>query len=171
MATINYTFGNLIKGDGAEKKVGRNWLMNALRASPENRDVRVHDGGEMHMCMPDASGKYSKAALCGCGRNLEQARQCDARPDYPKMDCSDPSNCINLSPANPCYGVGVSNAKRAESCRACTAYHTEGNITEWHSCTTQLNGCSQAGTMWACPNGTEVSPNGVWENGGIVWSS
>lgn len=43
MATINWSFGNLIKGDEAEKEAGLNWLMNALSASPENRDVRVHD--------------------------------------------------------------------------------------------------------------------------------
>ncbi len=43
MATINYTFGNLIKGDEEEKKAGLNWLMNALNASPEQRDIRVHD--------------------------------------------------------------------------------------------------------------------------------
>jgi hypothetical protein len=40
IATINYTFGNLIQGDEEEKKAGLNWLMNA---SPEQRDVRVHD--------------------------------------------------------------------------------------------------------------------------------
>ena len=44
MATLDYTFGNLIKGDEEEKQAGLNWLMNALSASPEQRDVRVHDG-------------------------------------------------------------------------------------------------------------------------------
>ena len=44
MANINYTFGNLIKGDEAQKEAGLNWLMNALNASPEQRDIRVHDG-------------------------------------------------------------------------------------------------------------------------------
>jgi hypothetical protein len=44
LATINYTFSNLIKGDEAEKQARLYWIMNALGASPENRDVRVHDG-------------------------------------------------------------------------------------------------------------------------------
>ena len=44
MATINWSFGNLTQGNEAEKEVGLNWLMNALSASPEQRDVRVHDG-------------------------------------------------------------------------------------------------------------------------------
>jgi len=44
MATINWSFGNLIQGDEEEKKTALNWLMNALNASPEQRDVRVHDG-------------------------------------------------------------------------------------------------------------------------------
>ena len=44
MATVNYTFGNLIQGDEEEKEARVNWLMNALSASPEQRDVRVHDG-------------------------------------------------------------------------------------------------------------------------------
>ena len=34
----------LIKGDEEEKEARVNWLMNALSASPEQRDVRVHDG-------------------------------------------------------------------------------------------------------------------------------
>ena len=44
MATINYTFGNLIKGDEDEKEATTGLVMNALSASPDNRDVRVHDG-------------------------------------------------------------------------------------------------------------------------------
>ena len=43
MATLNYTFGNLIKGDEAEKAATTSRVMNALNASPEQRDIRVHD--------------------------------------------------------------------------------------------------------------------------------
>ena len=54
MATINWSFGNLIRGDEAEKQAGLNWLMNALSASPENRDVRVHDAYScLTKCYPD----------------------------------------------------------------------------------------------------------------------
>jgi len=45
MATINWSFGNLTQGDEEQKKAALNWLMNALNASPEHRDVRVHDCG------------------------------------------------------------------------------------------------------------------------------
>jgi len=44
IATINYTFGKLIKGDEEEKEATTNMVMNALSDSPEQRDVRVHDG-------------------------------------------------------------------------------------------------------------------------------
>lgn len=44
MATINWSFGNLIQGDEAEKEATTNMVMNALTDSPEQRDVRVHDG-------------------------------------------------------------------------------------------------------------------------------
>ena len=43
MATINWSFGNLIQGDEAEKDTTTNMVMNALTDSPEQRDVRVHD--------------------------------------------------------------------------------------------------------------------------------
>ena len=41
MATINWSFGNLIKGDEEEKEVRLNWLIKAFGRLPENRDVRV----------------------------------------------------------------------------------------------------------------------------------
>ena len=44
MATINWSFADLFKGDEAEKETTTNMVMNALNASPEQRDVRVHDG-------------------------------------------------------------------------------------------------------------------------------
>jgi len=44
MATINWSFADLFKGDEAEKETTTNTVMNALSAAPEQRDVRVHDG-------------------------------------------------------------------------------------------------------------------------------
>ena len=44
MATINWSFADLFKGDEAEKEANTNTVMKALNASPEQRDVRVHDG-------------------------------------------------------------------------------------------------------------------------------
>jgi hypothetical protein len=44
MATINWSFADLFKGDEAEKETTTNMVMKALNASPEQRDVRVHDG-------------------------------------------------------------------------------------------------------------------------------
>ena len=44
MATINWSFGNLNKADEEEKQSTTNMVMNALTDSPEQRDVRVHDG-------------------------------------------------------------------------------------------------------------------------------
>jgi len=43
MATINWSFADLFKGDEAEKEATTNTAMKALNASPEQRDVRVHD--------------------------------------------------------------------------------------------------------------------------------
>ncbi len=44
MATINWSFADLFKGDEAQKEATTNSVMNALSAFPEQRDVRVHDG-------------------------------------------------------------------------------------------------------------------------------
>jgi hypothetical protein len=43
MATVNWSFANLNKGDEEEKEAGPSMVMNALTDSPEQRDVRVHD--------------------------------------------------------------------------------------------------------------------------------
>jgi len=43
MATLNWSFANLIKGDEAEKEVTTNMVMSALSDSPRQREVRVHD--------------------------------------------------------------------------------------------------------------------------------
>ncbi len=43
MATINWSFADLLKGDEAKKEAAPNKAMKALNASPEQRDVRVHD--------------------------------------------------------------------------------------------------------------------------------
>ena len=44
MATINWSFADLFKGDEAEKDPNNNTVMKAFKESPEQRDVRVHDG-------------------------------------------------------------------------------------------------------------------------------
>ncbi|MCP4951311.1 MAG: hypothetical protein GY922_05630, partial [Proteobacteria bacterium] len=44
MATINWSFADLFKGDEAQKEATTNAVMKAFNASPEQRDVRVHDG-------------------------------------------------------------------------------------------------------------------------------
>jgi len=43
MAMINWSFADLFKGDEAEKEANSNTVRKALNASPEQRDVRVHD--------------------------------------------------------------------------------------------------------------------------------
>ncbi|MBT4986888.1 MAG: hypothetical protein HOM87_03700, partial [Proteobacteria bacterium] len=43
MATINWSFADLFKGDEAGKEATTNAVMKALNASPSQRDVRVHD--------------------------------------------------------------------------------------------------------------------------------
>ncbi|XXK29218.1 carbamoyl-phosphate synthase [Arenicellales bacterium nBUS_45] len=43
MATINWSFADLFKGDEAQTEATTNTVMNTLNASPEQRDVRVHD--------------------------------------------------------------------------------------------------------------------------------
>ena len=43
MATINWSFADLLKEDEAKKEAAPNKAMKALNASPEQRDVRVHD--------------------------------------------------------------------------------------------------------------------------------
>ena len=78
MATINYTFGNLIKGDEEEKKAGLNWLMNALNASPEQRDVRVHDAVSCTSIYyyHDESKNEPRANWCDDDCDCDGARQC-----------------------------------------------------------------------------------------------
>lgn len=75
MATINYTFGNLIKGDEEEKEAATSMVMNALTDSPEQRDVRVHDGE----CALDA--------LCFISNTGEETCVCGyAEPEESKMN-------------------------------------------------------------------------------------
>ncbi len=45
MATINWSFANLIKGDEESKEATTATVTDALSASPEQREVRVHDWG------------------------------------------------------------------------------------------------------------------------------
>lgn len=48
MATINWSFADLFKGDEAEKEATTTGATKALHASPEQRDVRVHDCAGMY---------------------------------------------------------------------------------------------------------------------------
>jgi hypothetical protein len=73
LATINYTFGNLIKGGEAEKAAGLNWLMNALGASPENRDVRVHD---RYHCSLDWGGCCDGQCYCPSVNRVTRCVDC-----------------------------------------------------------------------------------------------
>ena len=70
MAIINYTFGNLIKGDEEEKKATTNMVMNALSDSPEHRDIRVHDYGPRGCCemgdCPGTVGGFANVAERAC---------------------------------------------------------------------------------------------------------
>ena len=43
MATVNWSFGNLMQGDEEENEATTNMMMNRLRAGPAYRDLRVHD--------------------------------------------------------------------------------------------------------------------------------
>ena len=63
MATINWSFADLIKRDEAEKEATTNRVMKAFNTSPEQRDVRVHDGCIAGLkCPPIYGGPTSWAA-------------------------------------------------------------------------------------------------------------
>ena len=70
MATINWSFADLFKGDEAEKEATTNSVMKALNASHEQRDVRVHDASSGGWCptewnlMPKG---YPYREKCTCG--------------------------------------------------------------------------------------------------------
>jgi hypothetical protein len=93
MATINYTFGNLIKGDEEKKETTTNMVMNALGASPEQRDVRVHDNfcawlrclfepaWNKKRCMSDAAEKYYEKTHHGCGGAPTECEKDNTCPD------------------------------------------------------------------------------------------
>lgn len=51
MATINWSFADLLDGDEEDRRVTTDMVMNALDASPENRDVRVHDNFCYYKCL------------------------------------------------------------------------------------------------------------------------
>ncbi|XXK27220.1 carbamoyl-phosphate synthase [Arenicellales bacterium nBUS_45] len=62
MATINWSFADLFKGDEAQTEATTNTVMNTLNASPEQRDVRVHDG-----VMPDPPNGILVQSVVGGG--------------------------------------------------------------------------------------------------------
>jgi hypothetical protein len=59
LATINYTFGNLIEGEEPEKQTTANFVVEALGASPQQRGVRVHDRSVRSSCWVYTSDNYS----------------------------------------------------------------------------------------------------------------
>ena len=87
MATINYTFGNLIKGDEEEKKATTNMVMNALNASPEQRDVRVHDADP---CWGVGKGGWN----CGC-QDTKGPNYYHDEKDGASGKLNDPNSCNN----------------------------------------------------------------------------
>jgi len=89
MATVNYTFGNLIKGDEEEKEARVNWLMNALSASPEQRDVRVHDGPILWKITMTPEGQRVMMAI-----DNQIYGRCDP-PPQPECIHSD-SKCVDM---------------------------------------------------------------------------
>jgi len=89
MATVNYTFGNLIQGDEEEKEARVNWLMNALSASPEQRDVRVHDGPILWKITMTPEGQRVMMAI-----DNQIYGRCDP-PPQPECIHSD-SKCVDM---------------------------------------------------------------------------
>jgi hypothetical protein len=63
MATINWSFADLFKGDAVKKETTTNMVMNALNAAPEQRDVRVHDCRRKDKVY---RFEYSQACPSGC---------------------------------------------------------------------------------------------------------
>ena len=98
IATINYTFGNLIQGDEAEKESTTNMVMNALNASPEQRDVRVHDGIDcalliaQHMYADWATALTNDPYEYHYYRCLGWDGACDCRCIDPDRGC--PPSCV-----------------------------------------------------------------------------
>ena len=66
LATINYSFSKLIKGDKEEEEAARRWSTKALGASPENRDVRVHDCDIWYFLTVDYDCDLSRGKLVWC---------------------------------------------------------------------------------------------------------
>ena len=99
MATINWSFADLFKGDEAEKEAIANTVMKALNASPEQRDVRVHDGPILWKITVTPEGQKVTAAI-----RYDISMLCP--PPQPQCITSY-SECIDMYYANaPCPPAG-----------------------------------------------------------------
>ena len=99
MATINWSFADLFKGDEAEKETTTNMVMNALSASPEQRDVRVHDGPILWKITMTPEGQKVMMAI---GYDISML----CPPPQPQCITSY-SECIAMNYANaPCPPAG-----------------------------------------------------------------
>ena len=76
MATINWSFADLFNSDEAEKEATTNMVMNALSASPEQRDVRVHDAGWCPNVYKPVPKDYPYKTKCACSLVYKGERWC-----------------------------------------------------------------------------------------------
>ncbi len=144
MATLKYTFSNLIKGDEAEKEATTNAVMKALSASPEQRDIRVHDAVSCTSIFyhRDEGVAPFRGNDCFSDCDCDGARTCHFTGSY-------------TIPYGYCQGTARSDA-------ACAA--ASNNFKEFQTCINPplvKNGCwdhsaghySPPGTLWHthCP--------------------
>jgi hypothetical protein len=92
MATINWSFANLIKGDEDEKERTTNMLMSAMSATSGNRDVRLHDGffGDIANWFAETGGStaqffcniqcWTRECFCSCATTTTMIQMCAAWP-------------------------------------------------------------------------------------------
>ena len=107
MATINWSFADLFKGDEAEKEATTNTVMKALNASPSQRDVRVHDGPILRKIMMTPEGEWVAHIVSSEVYWLKNGR-CDPA-NVPSPQCiTDGGQCSELynGLAPPCPPPG-----------------------------------------------------------------
>jgi hypothetical protein len=101
MATINWSFADLFKGDEAEKETTTNMVMNALSASPEQRDVRVHDGSIIWKITMTPEGQ--KVMVAVQASNLEEL--CYPTPMPQCLPCGVDIGGCQPPGQTPCYDL------------------------------------------------------------------